>query len=209
MSLVVGIAVDVALLPRFAFEADEGGVSNYGVHRATVVAYSLAFGLSALFAAWAAASLHGPPRLLLRAYAVLMVAVLLLTYWYQRSRALTDLHLGVAFALVALETVGALGLTVGPARGRHSARVGAALLAVQLAGCTLAVLSSAGVLHLLFVSQVLIAGTFGLLLLRAARAGEPGRSNIGNWRSTTARTRLSVTTSSPACSATKPPHPGT
>jgi len=169
LSLAVCSVICVALHPGFVLKWDEGGFSNYGIHAKTVVPYSLGF-LLAAFYSWKAArelgSGVGPVRvvsILLDAYSVLMVLALLSTYWYSRSVALKEAHGVIGIATMLFEPLVALWCFV-QLRG---STWDLTLLAIAATGLVLAAIDFLGVLHVLFLAQVLTAGAFGFLLVHA------------------------------------------
>jgi hypothetical protein len=167
-------AVCIALEPRFLLERDEGGLSNFGVHARTVVPYSLAFLLPALLIARAALAIDEVDttarrfRRILLALAWLLLAVLVSTYCYKLNVELRDLHIGVAIAMLCFETAASAWIALA-VTGRLVDRV---LLGVQVAGLVIAALTLVGVLHLLFLAQLVTSAAFGALLVRGALALE-------------------------------------
>ncbi|MFI5035148.1 MAG: hypothetical protein ACHQFZ_02960 [Acidimicrobiales bacterium] len=170
-SFVGLLGLCVALRPGLALGANEGGVSNYGVHAATVLPYSLAYALSAVLAARAARLLSrtGAPRgvgVTLTALAVLLTATLLTTYTYKTNPALKDLHFAVGAGLVLFQSACAPGLA-----RRNRWRVTAApLVAVTGAGLVACVLATTAVWHILFAGQALVVAGFAPLLVGATAA---------------------------------------
>jgi hypothetical protein len=168
ISFVGFLALSIALHPGFVLKADEGGVSNYGIHLKTTVSYSLAFGLCAWLSCWAAIAYrragHPTRRLavLLFAYGGLLGGDLLSTYVYKVDEACKQLHGIIGVATFCLE----LGASIWMSSRLRTARARWSLL-VQLAGSVLAGLTSVGVLHVLFLGQALASIGFGLLLIDA------------------------------------------
>jgi len=168
ISFALFIAICVALHPGFVLKADEGGMSNYGVHAKTVLPYTLALALAAGFSFRAASALHGQPtshrRLvqLLIAYGALVALTLVTTYGYTLNTELKDLHLGVGVVVTIFEFVASLWMY----RELRSLRL---VVAVELCGFLLATLTFFGILHVLFLTQLLIGGSFALFLVTTAR----------------------------------------
>lgn len=161
--LLTCLAVCILLIPHFLFEANEGGVSNYGTYARTVVPYSLGFGICGLFTILAA--LHCPSthalRPLLITLGLLYLFVLFSTYPYKQRPFYDTLHHIAGMLLVgytlAMGTWLAL-FKVPSVRSRL-------LFAVQLCGFLLALLTVTGTLHLLFIAELLENTAFGAVLL--------------------------------------------
>jgi len=115
----------------------------------------------------------------LRTYGWLLLLTLLSTYVYSLDTALRDLHIVIGAAL-AIFQVAASVVDVSP-HGRD--QMDGILLGMELLGFLLAVFTIVGVLHVLFLSQVLTSGAFALLLIRSAMkvdTGSPGvRLHVG------------------------------
>ncbi|HEV7958488.1 MAG TPA: hypothetical protein VGP11_03405, partial [Acidimicrobiales bacterium] len=92
IGFAVFIGVCVALHPGFVLKANEGGISDYGVHAKTVAPYTLALGLPGVLTFLAAQRLHtlSPAARQLRAvlftYSALITLTLLSTYPYTVDR---------------------------------------------------------------------------------------------------------------------------
>ena len=162
------IAICVALHPGIVLKANEGGLSNYGVHAKTVVPYTLALALAAGFSLQAARTLHAqatPSRRLerlLTTYGALVLLTLVTTYAYTLNTALKDLHLGVGVVITVFEFVASLWM-YGELR---SLRL---VVVIELCGFLLAALTFFGVLHVLFLTQLLVGGSFALFLIKTAQ----------------------------------------
>jgi hypothetical protein len=163
-----GVAIAVALHPGFVLKANEGGISDYGVHLKTAIPYDLALACAALGAYLAAThardSLHllRGLRIVLRTYAILVAATLVSTFGYTLDQTQRDLHVGVGAVLSVFEVLASLWM-YGERRGDQW------LLLVQLAGFALGALTIVGLIHLLFVSEIVTGLTFALLLYRTTR----------------------------------------
>lgn len=164
------LAVCVALHPGLVLKSNEGGVSNYGIHTTTVIPYTLAFGLGAVFTILAANfSTRGQCArryvLMLRLYGGILFLTLMSTYGYSENSVLRILHIVIGSTLVVVQCVisiwiyGSLNRSIGN-------RV---LMVAQLSGTVLAALTLLGIGHLLFVSQLLAGTAFALLLVRTGR----------------------------------------
>jgi hypothetical protein len=165
------IGASVALHPGFVLKWNEGGMSNYGLHIKTAVPYTLALS-SLVFSSRRAAQLYagagGRSRRLsglLWAYSVVVLSVMLSTYFYSRNIELKDLHFVCGTLLVVLVGVGSLWMyRLWP----PSARI-RALLGVQLLGDALALLTVVGTLHFLFLAEMLSNIGFAAFLIRTGR----------------------------------------
>lgn len=177
LSLAVFIGVCVAVHPGLVLKWNEAGLSNYGVHLATIVPYSLAFALSAFFALGAARSLHGDRaslralRVVLRAYALLSALALVSTYGYTIHPTLHHVHVVVGITLMLFEPAVSVWLFLRLRGHGHDGY----WLAVELAGLVVAVIDYEALLHVLFLAQVLTGVGFGVLLVHGVRHLEVAR----------------------------------
>lgn len=164
VGLAVLIAACVALRPGLVLRANEGGISNFGVHATTVVFYSLALGLPAVFSALAARRLGDTHdrvhqlRTTLLCYSALITLTLVSTYPYRLDAALTDLHDALGIILTVFESLVSVWMCHVLGRFRL-------VLAAQLAGLLLGGLTMIGVLHLLFVSEMISGFAYACLLV--------------------------------------------
>jgi hypothetical protein len=169
VSYLFFVVVCVALHPGYVLKWNEGGISNYGIHEKTAVFYTLALGLLALYSHWAAQIYDDGQRLrrlraLLDAYAAVVTAVLLSTYFYSRNVQLKELHFGLGTVLVVLAAAGSLWLyRLWPPSVGVSV-----LLSVQLFGDALAFATAVGALHVLFIAEMVSNIGFASLLIRTA-----------------------------------------
>lgn len=169
-------AVSVALHPGYVLKRDEGGMSNYGLHLRTAVPYTLALALLVLYSVRAAMLFTGDDqrsrrmRLLIVSYSTVVFSVLLSTYFYTINDVLTDLHFSLGTVLIIVVGVGSVWMyQLWPPS--LAVKV---LLAIQLTGDALALLTVFGVLHLLFLTEILSNVAFAALLISSCRriAGE-------------------------------------
>jgi hypothetical protein len=175
------LGLSVALHPGFVLASDEGGMSNYGLHIKTAVPYTLAIGLLALCNRHAASLSIGDDRrsrrlrFLLRSYCAVLLSVLLSTYFYSLNIGLKDLHFALGTLLIVLVGFGSLWMYQ---LWRATVRM-SLLLLVQLSGDTLALLTVFGVVHVLFLAEMLSNIGFAILLIRTGRriALEEQRTN--------------------------------
>ena len=168
------LVVATALDPAVATHRDEGGVSNFGVHAATVVPYALGFAGAAVLLWLAAAALAPSSRGLavgLRWLAAALVAVLGSTFAYQHGPALHGLHVAVATAASVYET--AFGIWLAACVARDA--LGLAACAVQVAAAAVALGALLSLEHRLFAAQLVGAAAFAVLVVHAtARATREG-----------------------------------
>jgi hypothetical protein len=164
----LGLATCVAIHPGFVLKANEGGVSDYGVHVETAVPYYLALVLAAggayLAATHARDSTILPRRLraVLLFYSVLIVLTLASTFGYTRDTPQRDVHVGVGIVLTVFEVVATLWMY-------RERRGDLGLVLAQLAGVVVAGLTIVGLLHLLFVTEIVTGASFAVLLFRTTR----------------------------------------
>jgi hypothetical protein len=162
------LALCVVLSPHYVLRSNEGGISNFGVHLKTVVPYSVALILPAALTYWASrfvvpsnTRLHRL-RVVLVGYSVLVLLVLLSSFTYKIDTPLKDVHVGVGVVITVFEMAASLWI-------QRELRALAAVLVVEFAGFVLAALTIFGVLHLLFVTQVLVGVAFAIFLVQACR----------------------------------------
>lgn len=163
-----GVAIAVALHPGFVLKANEGGISDYGVHLKTAVPYDLALAGAALGAYLAATSardsvaLRQGLRAVLLTYATLVSLTLASTFGYTLDRPQRDLHVGVGSLLTVFEVLASLWMY-------KERRGDFALMLIQLTGFILGALTLIGLIHLLFVSEMVSGVSFALMLYRTTR----------------------------------------
>jgi hypothetical protein len=164
----LGVGICVILHPGFVLKANEGGLSNYGVHAKTAVPYYLALGVAAFSAylaathAYDSANLSPRLRVLLLSYATLVVLTLASTVGYTLDATQRDVHVGVGSALTVFEIAASLWLY-------RERRRNVGLVFVQLVGFVMAALTILGHIHLLFVSEIVTGASFAILLFRSIR----------------------------------------
>lgn len=168
MGFLFFLAVCVALHPGLVLKANEGGMSNYGVHLKTVVPYTLALLSPAVFTQRATARFHLMSsrqrafRFLLLTYCVLITLTLLTTYGYTLDTVQRDVHVAVGVVIIVFESAASLWMYGVLRRHRE-------VLVVQLLGLVLAALTFFGALHVLFLSQILTGGAYAILLVATSR----------------------------------------
>jgi len=161
------LAVCLAIFPRFLFARDEGGVSNYGVKASTEIPFTLAFLLCSIFILKAAHITPTTPPILERfrkalfTLAALFLLLLASTFPYKINVLLKDIHIITGVLLISFELAMSVWLTVSIVTNRTSVL----LLAIQASGCLLALITLVGLLHLLFLAQLIASAAFGVLLV--------------------------------------------
>jgi hypothetical protein len=168
VSLFGFLFVCLMLIPHFLLESNEGGVSNYGLYAKTIVPYTLAFGLCGLLTLLAMRfipheiSHYKALKMALASLGVLLIAVLLSTYPYKVNDTLNAVHVYVGTALAFLEL--GLGTWFTLVLARDAKNI--AFLALQVIGFVLGILTHFGVIHILFVTELLTSLAFGVILVR-------------------------------------------
>jgi len=163
--------VCIALHPGFVLKANEGGLSDYGVHLKTVIPYTLSLALLVGFNLRAASLVSDGDqrsrrlRLLLLTYCSVLTLVMLSTYVYTLNGVLRDLHFGVGVVLVVVVTAGSLWLY----RLWPPSLIASLFLIVQITGAVLNLVTTLGALHVLFAAEMLSNIGFALILIRSGR----------------------------------------
>jgi nicotinamide riboside transporter PnuC len=164
----LGLSITVAIHPGFVLKANEGGISDYGVHLKTALPYDLALACAALGSYFAARHAQDsatlPPRLhtALLTYTVLVTLTLVTTFGYTLDRPQRDLHVFVGTVLTVFEVVASWWMY-------RERRGDLSLALVQLVGFILGALTIVGLVHLLFVSEIVTGVSFALLVYRTTR----------------------------------------
>lgn len=165
VTFLVSLLVCLALRPSYL--RSEGGVSNYGTLRLTVAFYSLAFIAASLSSGVAGYQLRRQQknRLVWSMYvlAALFGLVLLSTYPYKLNGFFRDLHELTGGGLFVFELLFSAWLCLGKARSR----LNISLLAVFLVGFGISFMTTIGLVHLLFVGQIITAVAFAALLVNS------------------------------------------
>ena len=166
------LALCVVVTPRFVLGANEGGVSNYGVHGSTVIPYTLAFVGSAGFLFLAGRGLRytngfGRAAFGFEVVALMLVVVLVSTYPYKIDATLADVHLGAAILLFCAELPLVGGLAFALRSKRRQVMVWLAWLGALgwLSGAVIAVVTLLGFTHILFVGQAVMSAGFAVVLI--------------------------------------------
>ena len=170
LCLLLFLSVCTVVMPRYLFQRNEGGISNYGIAWSTVVPYSLGFLGCSLLSWQAVRSLSNVSghlqrfRALVYVFSGLMLFVLLSTYPYKLGAGFGLLHLLATVATFWFEAIAAVWLAVVVLKDW----LAFVLLGAVVVAFILAIFIFVGIIHLLFVTQVLIGAGFGALLVRAS-----------------------------------------
>jgi hypothetical protein len=162
------IAICVCLHPGLVLKANEGGMSNFGVHLKTVVPYTVALCFASILSFRASQFLQANTRqarqlkTLLRSYSALILLTLFSTYGYTLNTPLKVIHFTLGVMILAFESVASLWMY----RALHSWGV---VVIIQYVGLILAALTWSGQLHVLFLTEVVTGVAFALLLVRTTR----------------------------------------
>ena len=166
LSLFFFLFICFLIIPHFLLKPNEGGVSNYGLYAKTVVPYTLAFGLAGILNLQAARFISGKPlRRTVMVVGFLLLAALLSTYPYKVNRALNDIHIYVGIILLTTEMIA--GIWFGCFLARNATNI--ILLLILLIGFLFASLTFFGVIHILFVAELLTSLAFGVLQWRTVK----------------------------------------
>jgi hypothetical protein len=163
ISLITLLVICCFIVPSVV--KSNGGVSNFGNHRSTVVLYSLAFSLCVIFLSLAAIQLkklnseHGRKAVSLIVLAGLELLVLISTYPRHISYTYSAIHDYIGIALFLYQLILAIWFVF---KLRNNKTI--ALLVAQFLGSTIGLLSILKIIHFLFVGQVIGAAAFGILL---------------------------------------------
>jgi|HubBroStandDraft_2_1064218.scaffolds.fasta_scaffold49509_2 hypothetical protein len=171
VGFLVFTGVCIALHPGFVLKANEGGLSDYGVHLKTTIPYTLSLVLLSV-CDLRAAFLYSERdrrtrrlRLLLFGFAGVIGLVLLSTYVYTLNSVLKELHYGLGTLLIVVVTIGSIWMyRLWPPSA--SLRL---FLLVQLVGDALNLATSVGALHVLCLAELLSNIGFALILIRTGR----------------------------------------
>jgi hypothetical protein len=183
LSLLSLLLVCCLLLPSVV--AHNGGVSNFGNHRRTVIPYTLSFASSIAVLGLAALRLLDLARGLWRQAGLLLVlgllesAVLLSTFPRHIAWTYSVIHDDLGIALFAYEFCWAVWLVT-----RRSSQLAVLLVLLQSLGSLAALLSILKIVHLLFVGQLvatvgfsfLLVGTFPATIKTDLARDRPGKS---------------------------------
>ena len=168
VGLALSVGACVALHPGFVLKANEGGLSNYGIHLKTALPYTTGFVAAAGSSLWAArvvtraTSVARRLRVVLLAYGVLMTLTMLSTYVYSLDATWKNVHVAVGVIGAVFEVVATWWMSQVTPRLTP-------VFVVQAVGFAVAALTFAGAWHLLFASQVVTGAAFALALVRTTR----------------------------------------
>ena len=172
LSLFIFLFISFLLTPHFLLSTNEGGVSNYGLYAKTVVPYTLGLGLCGVLTIISA---HYLPRKV-RSYktlkwsitilGVLYLIILFSTYPYKINATFNAIHIWAGFSLLLAEMIigSWFGFRINPDRKNLG------LLVLLYLGLSVGVITFFGLVHALFICQLIIAVAFGVLLIRTTKA---------------------------------------
>ena len=142
-----------------------GGVSNFGNHLATILPYTLSFGLNTVFIYLATSRLY-QLRASVRAMAnvltllcILNVLVYLSTFLRHFAWTFSDIHDWIGVGLFGLEFVFSVWIVWQLQRGL-------AILLLEFAGAMIGLFSALRIIHFLFIGQMVATVGFGLILVK-------------------------------------------
>ena len=165
-SLFMGLFLCVLLKPKYVLGSNQGGVSNFATDRQTILPFTLALLLDAIFTLLASRQLREARSTysllinMLLGLAVWLVVVLLSSYSYKQSNFLHRLHFLCGIILVSFEAVLGILLLI------YMRRDVLAYLAiiVQYIGDIICILSLRNIVQRLFLGQVIASIGFAILL---------------------------------------------
>jgi hypothetical protein len=146
-------------------------MSNYGLHVKTAVPYTLALLLLALYSRRAALLYTGGDartqrlRYILTSYSWVVLLVLLSSYIYSLNDALKDIHYALGTVLIILVGTASFWMF----QLRSPLKRDWLFLIIQLSGDVVALLTSLGDVHLLFLAEILANVGFASFLVRTSR----------------------------------------
>lgn len=167
VGIFLGLGICYAVIPRFLHQ--EGGISNYGIHRQTVVPYTLGFVLYTACTAQAARLLQRrsySPALVTRGLyglSMLSLVVLLSTYPYKMNQFLDLFHKSSSILFLSYELAFGWYLALVVMRNWLSV----SLFAAQLACLAVLVFTLMGRVHLLFIGELAAGLIFGTIVYMA------------------------------------------
>lgn len=168
--LALSLIICTIISPHFLFSSNEGGVSNYAVHAATIVPTTLGFLGCALLLVTAARHLardsysaRFAPWLKLAAAGYALV--LLSSYPYKLNGFFDKTHVYISLAFAVFLLIA----TVRLVRYNHLDKLGVLAMTLVLGGFALGIATLANATHVLFMSQTLIGFGFGMTLIHTVR----------------------------------------
>lgn len=178
------LLVCTVLDPHYLLSRNEGGTSNFGTNRLTVVPYSLALWLCGIFLLLAAHNLtkHAGSRVnlkpILSLLGVLYILVVLSTYPYKLNLFYTRIHIAISIILFVSQLVIGIRFAI-----LQSDWLNRSTLGLLFGGVMLSTMTLMGFLPILFISQIITAVAFAILLVRTVffimnqRKGESLKNN--------------------------------
>jgi hypothetical protein len=164
------IGLCVAIMPRYLFEGNEGGMSNYGLHSSTVTFYTLALLTPSALILYAANLLpeqvqYRKLKAVFMITAFSLMAVLVTTYTYKHNIVLANTHKASSIWIFCFEILAGGWIALILIRSVISI----ALVLLLLIAFILASLTLIGLLHVLFIAQLLSMLSFGPLLVMSTK----------------------------------------
>lgn len=166
LSLYIFLGICSIINPAYFFS--DGGVSNYGVQRSTVVPFSLAFLISGAFLIMATRFMPTTPKMFQRVrcalwlQAFLLFAVLFSTYPYMLNQSYKYIHIAIGALLLVFNLVFVAWVTLRLYRDS----INGLLLTLEFIGFLMTFFTLLGLVQLLFIAQVLTSLTFGVFIIR-------------------------------------------
>lgn len=159
--------------PHYLLSDDQGGVSNFGTQLSTVIPYSVGLFASSVTMLYAAGTLrhHRTPHTtalawLLRVVAIIQLLVLASTFAYKLSTHLHGVHVGATQLFFVAQIIGASWVAI-----KFKTPVVLLLYGMFLTGFLLALLTLFGMLHVLFIAEIVATFSFGALLVAGTHIG--------------------------------------
>lgn len=151
----------LVIIPDYLFRFNQGGISNYGTEARTQYLFVLGFASVTLGTLLAAFSFKSRLRVSLIVLALLYALVMLSTFSYKLDDSLKQLHVQTAVALFVGMLFFALWLRVVAVKDAATRRA----FLVLCAGIIANGLTLIGVLHIIFVAEVVSGAAFGYMLV--------------------------------------------
>ncbi len=169
LALAVSLLLCAVLAPEVSLWEKQGGISNYGTMRETIVIFSLGFWACSLLLLRAAAKVKSARfKKALIILASSTIVLVLSTYPYKINTFFENLHIAIAFGLILFQQAIALYL----AKWNRYDRVSSVFLSIQFVSIIFGLLTFFDVKNILFTAQVVGGIGFGGLLIHSVRLRE-------------------------------------
>jgi hypothetical protein len=169
---LVFISVCIAIRPGFVLKGNEGGISNYGPHLQTAFAYTAALLGLAEFSRRAGNYFRSDLdpnaqrlRRVLYVYFVAVLAMLVTSYVYTINETLRDVHFAFGTVLIVFEVSTSWWMF----RLFRRFIWDGVFWIVQLAGSIVCLVTIVGVIHVLFVGEMVTWVGFSGLIIHTSR----------------------------------------